>query len=116
MSSHVVKVTDLVIPSGSTESNVLYSKSDYQDGDGLTFFSPAVMPETITIYVSPVGDPSNPASPSDFRALQFNSTDQTLQAGKAETITLLPYKAIKLVASAAVAADRTIQVNKLIWA
>jgi hypothetical protein len=116
MSSHVVKVTDLVIPNGQTDSNIIYATRDFQDADGITIFSPAVMPETVTVYVSPVGEPNSPPSASDFRALQTANADQTLAAGKAETIILLPYKAIKVVASAAVAADRTFNVNKLMWA
>jgi hypothetical protein len=102
----------MVIANGATESNELLAKRDFQDADGITIFSPTVMPETVTVYVSGVENPSS----SDYRALQRNDLDFTLAAGKAETIALLPYKAIKLVASAAVAADRTFQVNKLFWA
>lgn len=112
MSSHVARLQDMVIPSGQTDSNVLLAHRDFSDADGITIFSPNVMPETVTVYVAGV---DNPAA-GDFRALQRNDLDFVLAAGKAETIALLPYKAIKLVASAAVAADRTFNVDKLFWA
>lgn len=116
MSSHVIVVQDLVIPNGATDSNILYAQPDYRDGDGITIFAPGVLPETVILYASPVGSPDAPPSASDFCAVQRNGVDFTVPQGKAETLDMLPYKAIKLVANGAVAGTRTFKVNKLVWA
>lgn len=117
MSYHTIAVSPLTIPNSGTDSNILYAHSDFRDGDSLKLYAPGTMPETVKVYVSPVGEPGSPPSASDWRILSTDSgTDTVLSAGHAISLDLPAFKAIKLVAGGAVAADRAITVTKGVWA
>lgn len=117
MSYHTIAVTALTILNGQTDSSILYAQPDFRDGDTLKLYAPGTMPETVKVYVSPVGSPSSPPQASDWRILSTDSgTDTVLSAGHALSLDLPAFKAIKLVAGGAVAADRVIAVTKGVWA
>lgn len=117
MSYHTIAASPLTIASGQTDSNVLYAEPDFRDGDTLKLYAPGTMPETVKVFVSPVGTPASPPSASDWRILSTDSgTDTVLSAGHALSLDLPAFKALKLVAGGAVAADRVVAVTKGVWA
>lgn len=93
--------TTLTILIGQTASEEL----DLTDGLGvrrvksITFFSPATLPETVTVHVAPQAG-------GTYQALQSGGTDFTLPANKATLLTGFTVGALKLVASVAVASGR----------
>ena len=117
MSYHTIALPDLVIANGATDSNILYAQPHFRDADTIKLYGPTVMPETVTVYVSPVGSEASPPAAGDWRVLVNDSgANVTVPAGKAISIDLPSYGAIKLVASGAVAAARTIAATKGMWA
>lgn len=97
-----VRLPDLVIPNAATESNVLSGK-ELAYLTAITIWSPDTLPEAVVVHTAPdaIGAP-------DFGAHQSGGVDITLPAAKATTITDIgTVGALKLVASVAVAADRT---------
>jgi hypothetical protein len=121
MSLHVIALPDLVIPNAGTDSNILLAHGlptapnmattgdGFRDADSITIFAPDTLPETVTVQV----DSSETAV--NFNPLFRGAADVTVPAGKAITIELLSFKALKVVAGAGVAAQRTFKVNKNVW-
>lgn len=121
MSLHQFSLPDLVIPNGQTESNVLLSAGlqagsmvttgdGYRDADSIGINAPDTLPETVTVHV----DTSEPGA-TNFNPLFRGGADVTVPAGKHTTIDLISFKALKLVAGAAVGAERRFRVNKSVW-
>lgn len=120
MSLHILDLPDLVIANGQTDSNVLFAAdlpagsmvttgNGFRDADSITIHPPDTLPEATVVNV----DNSEPVA-TNFSPLQRGGGDLTLPAGKAVTIELISFKAIKLVA-AAVGAERRFKVNKAVW-
>lgn len=85
----------LTIPVSGTQSNA----EELGGGvDMVTLYAPATLPETVTLHSSPDG--------VTFSAHQVTGADVTLAAGKARSVYPLRAHSIKLVAGAAVAAQR----------
>lgn len=121
MSLHHFSLPDLVIPNGQTESNVLLAHGlvvgsmvttgdGFRDADSITIHPPDTLPETVTVHV----DSSEPGA-TNFSPLQRGGVDVTVPAGKATTVELISFKAMKLVASGATGGIRTFKVNKAVW-
>lgn len=120
MGQHQFPLPDLVIPSGQTDSNVLLatgrptapamatSGDGFRDADSITISAPDTLPETVTVHVD------TDESAVNFNPL-FRGADVTIGAGKAVTIDLISFRALKLVAGAGVAAERRFEVNKAVW-
>lgn len=121
MSQHQISLPDLVIASGQTDSNVLKSEDrnattgiasgdGFRDADSISIHAPDTLPEAITVHVD------NAESAVNFNPLQRPAgTDVTIVAGKTITISDIAFKALKLVAGAAVGAARTFKVTKVVW-
>src|SRR5437868_637163 len=98
----------LSIPNGQTTSNVLSGAGVVQAALGATasmvVFTPATLPETVNIEVAPFIAPAA----GDWKRLQWQpGTDLLLAAAKAVNIPLVAgFKAFRIVAQAAVAAQR----------
>jgi hypothetical protein len=84
------------------------SGDGYRDADSITVFSPDTLPETVTLHVADVEG-------GNFNPLSRGGADVTFAAGKASTLELISWKAMKLVASGAVGAERRFKVNKSVW-
>lgn len=122
MSQHVFALPDLVIPNTQTDSNVLYAAGaptapnmattgdGFRDADSITIWGPDTLPETVTVHV----DSTEPQA-TNFNPLSRGGSDVTIPAGKAFTIELISFKALKLVAGVGVAAQRTFKVTKTVW-
>lgn len=107
MSSHVVPLDDIVVASGQTASNVLTARTHYRDADSITFFGPATLPETATLQSSDTEDGS-----SGWFNVSRGGVDVTIPAGKAVTLELPSFRAIRVLLSGAAGATRTFKVNK----
>jgi hypothetical protein len=97
-----------VIASGQTESNAFLASRDFRDADSITIWGPDTLPESVTVHVA---DNEAPAA-SDYAALSRGGADVTIPANKAITVELPSFRAMKLVAGAAVGAERRFKVNK----
>jgi hypothetical protein len=107
MAKHLHNVGTLSIPSGQTASQTYAVSSALGPLESLVFFTPATLPETVTVQASPI---ANPAA-SDWKTLQLTgtgaATDVTLAAGKAVSVALVAgFRAIRVVAGVGVAAQR----------
>jgi len=108
--SRVIRFT-LTIPSGQTSSNAAIGWMTYGGSSGVSIHSPAVLPETVNIQVSPLIDAK---SSTDSRLTWNNWFDGAPLAQQivpaagttASYVTLVTVGAIRLTATAAVAADR----------
>jgi hypothetical protein len=102
----------LTIANGQTVSNVLSGAGVVQAALGsanvTTIFTPATLPETVNVEVAPVINPQA----ADWKRLQWQpGTDLVLAAARAVNIPLIAaFKALRIVASGAVAADRAFRV------
>lgn len=112
MARHPYRFTDLTIPSGQTDSNVLSLSQDKVGigmGIGMTIYTPAAYTAAITVQLSPVDNPSA----GDWKTLQYvPGTDLTLVALKAVFISsgaLFGAKAMRIHSAGAEGADRTHQ-------
>lgn len=93
-------LSNLTILNGQTESGIADLRAaPYQGLTHLVFYAPATLPETVTLHSAT--DPT-----AVFGAHQSGGTDITLAAGKRTTVDIRGIGALRLVASAAVAADR----------
>lgn len=122
MSLHVIAMPDLVIPNTQTDSNILYaagaptapnmatSGEGFRDADSITIYAPDVLAETVTVQV----DSTEPVA-TNFNPLSRGGADVTIPAGKAITLELLSFKALKLVAGVGVAGTKTFKVTKSVW-
>jgi hypothetical protein len=107
MSRYNVNLPDLVIPAGGTRSNVL-TGSSLAGIESLAIFAPDVLDATVTFTVQ-VAHVASPAA-GDWADLQSGGTDVTLTADNAVVISSLPFEALSILASAAVAAERRFRV------
>jgi hypothetical protein len=102
----------LSIANGQTVSNVLSGAGVVQAALGtanvFNFFTPATLPETVNVEVAPFIAPQA----ADWKRLQWQpGTDLALAAAKAVNVPLIAaFKAIRLVAQGAVAAQRDFRV------
>lgn len=107
----IVRLTDLVIPTGQTDSNVL-TDADFDDADLLTIYGTAPIEGTIAILVSFRTDPGI----ADWRLFGSNNhsaTDPGLKLANFSTRTIpVAFRAIKVSASLAQTAPRTHPVTK----
>lgn len=101
-----VFVTNLVIPNGGTESNELLM-SDVEDAESITIFAPATLPEATKVQVANTRSPVS----ADWRDLDEGAGDIAIGAGQARVLDFLSFSALRL-SAAAVAAERTFNVNK----
>ena len=111
MSGFVINLDDLVIANGQTASNVLIARLHYRDAFTLTFYSPATLPETVTLQASNTEDGS-----SGWFNVSRAGADFLMTIGKALTLEEPNYTALRLLAGGAVAAQRTFKVTKEVWA
>jgi hypothetical protein len=106
MSRYNVNLPDLVIPAGGTRSNVL-TGGLLAGLESLAIFAPDVLDAaTFTVQVAHV---ANPAA-GDWADLQSGGTDVTLTADNVVVIPSLPFEALSILSSAAVAAERRFRV------
>lgn len=90
----------LTIANGQTVSDVLNLQGlGTRHVFGITFRSPATLPETVTLEVSETAT-------GTFEPYQSGGTDITLAAGESTPVTEVIAGALRLVAGSAVAADR----------
>ena len=122
MSLHIIAMPDMVIANGATDSNIAYAAGSptapnmattgdgFRDADSITIYAPDTLPETVTIHV----DSSEPAA-TNFDPLQRGGADVTVPAGKAVTLDLISFKAMKLVSGVGTGGIRTFKVTKAVW-
>ena len=110
---------DLVIPNGSTMSQVFNGVYVYHDAiGGIQIYSPAVLPESVYIEVNKDQLATN-SSPGWEEIETFDDTGASIRlfvpgAGKSQTYTeMVTAGSFRLRSTAAVAADRVFQCNKL---
>lgn len=121
MGQHQMPLPDLVVQSAATDSNVLLATGapiapemattgdGFRDADAITIFAPDTLPEVATVHVDSAETAVN------FNPLQRGGADVTIAAGKAVTIELISFKALKIVLGGAAGATRTFKVNKSVW-
>lgn len=97
----MIRLPDLVIPIGTAESNAVSLEQQYIHS--LCLWSPAVLPETVTVYVSPGGSVWQPLFSNGVAVTVPVSAAPVLSAGPA------PWRSVKLVSAGNVAAARTFQ-------
>lgn len=113
MARHPYRFTDLTIPNGQTDSNVLSLSQDRVGlgmGINMTIYTPAAYTAAITVQLSPV---DNPAA-GDWKTLQYPvpGTDLVLTAGKAvfiNAVGLFGARAMRIHSAGAEGADRVHQ-------
>lgn len=118
MSRHNTPLPDLVVANAATLSNVLTERGyptapnmatdgfGFRDGDNITIEAPAVLAEVATVQVAEL------ESGGTFDALVRGGADVTIAAGKAVSIELLSFKALRISLGGAAAAQRTFKVTK----
>lgn len=108
MARHVARIGQLTIPAGGTASPALstlqFSRAGVGSAVGILIAAPATLPESVSVQVLPAGS-------SEWRVLQSGGVDVTVAAGKAIVLSPAPFNDIRLLAGAAVAADRTFDVD-----
>lgn len=121
MGMHQMPLPDLVIASAGTDSNILLSAGaptapnmattgdGFRDADSITIFAPDTLPETVTVHVD------SAESAVNFNPLQRGGADVVIAAGKAVTIELISFKALRLISGVGTAATRTFKVIKGVW-
>lgn len=121
MSKHTMPLPDLVIANGQTDSNVLKSHGvptapdmattgdGFRDADTITINAPDTLPEAVVVHVD------SAESTVNFNPLMRDGGQVLLSPGEAVTIDGLSFKALKLVATPAVAGTRTFKVTKEVW-
>lgn len=112
MAKHLHDLGTLSILNGQTVSNALSGAGVVQATLGslasMVIFTPATLPETVNVEVAPILSPSA----GDWKRLQWQpGTDLVLAAAKAVNIPLTAgFRAFRLVAQGAVAAQRDFRV------
>ncbi len=118
MSRHNTPLPDLVVANGQVLSNVLTERGyptapnmttdgfGYRDADSVTIEAPAVLAEVATLQVAEL------ESGGTFDNLVRGGADVTIAAGKAVTVELLSFKAMRISLGGAAAAQRTFKVTK----
>lgn len=97
------KITTITISNGQTDSaEITLHGANGARALTLNFISPASLPETVNIEL---GDGAS----GNYGRLQSGGTDITLSAGKCTVVDSIVAVTLKLVATGAVAADRTFQ-------
>lgn len=121
MGLHQMPLPDIVVQPAATDSNILLSAGaptapnmvttgdGFRDADSITIFAPDTLPETATVHVD------SAESAVNFDPLQRAGVDVAIGAGKAVTIELISFKALKIVLSVGAAATRTFKVVKGVW-
>lgn len=122
MGQHMFALPDLVIPNGTALSNVLTATgaptapnmatdgAGFRDADSISIAAPATLPEATTVQVS-----MDESGAEGWHNLVRGGADVTIAAGKAVTVELISFKAIRLSAGGNVAAQRTFKVTKGVW-
>ena len=101
MRNYPVKLADLVIGNGNTESNeVSLLKTRYR---GLAIFSPGTLTGTITVEVSPDG--------TNFMTLRSGGSDVAIAIDECVVIDFVAYQEIRLKSGSAEGDERTFQVR-----
>ena len=101
----IVDCPNIVIAIGATSSNVVGASTTYEDAMTIGIEAPAILAETVTIYVSKDG--------TNFSILNDGATNVlTPAAGLACSYPAFPWKYFKFVAGGAVAAARTFKMTK----
>lgn len=96
-------LTDLVIASGTDESNVL-DRAEFKWADGFIIGAPGTLTGTITIEVSLDGG-------STYHTLQSAGSDVAIGAGDAVTIDMKAWDKLRLASSGNEGATRTFKVK-----
>lgn len=108
MARHVARIGSLTIPAGQTASPGLstlqFSKVGVGTAAGLLISGPSTLPESVVVQILPSGS-------AVWRTLQSGGADVAVGAGKAVVISPTPFFDLRLLASAAVAADRTFDID-----
>lgn len=111
MGRHLHNLGTISIANGQTDSPIFGAgtpgaQSVLGSIASIVIFTPAVLPEVITLLVSPLD--SNQVAPNDFKTLQWQpAAVLTLTAGVAMNIPLVAgFRSFKIHAGAAVAAQR----------
>lgn len=101
----IVQCENIVIQNGGTSSNVVKASEVYEDAMTIGLEAPAILAETVTIYVSQDG--------TNFSILNDGAVNVTTPtAGLACSYPSFPWKYFKLVAGGAVGATRTFKMSK----
>ncbi len=103
MSGTAVGVDPIVIESGQTISVNTLGRALVRHIEGVEFYAPATLPETVTVQVTSDGG-------ATWVAHQEAGADITLIAAKATIVRPIACNGIRLVAGGAVAAERSIGV------
>lgn len=105
MGLQVKLLTDLVIASSGTDSNVL-GVAELNDAEKLIIYPPAALTGTVTVEVS--------QDNLTFTTLEKDGSDIAITAGKAIELENPAFRYMKVVSDMAEAAERTFQITKLI--
>lgn len=108
MSGQIVSMGTLSIAAGQTDSAALLATRDFREADSISIFAPAVLPETVTLQ----GAPNESPAAGDWMTVSRGGADVSVPAGKVVTIELPSFKALRLHAGGAVAAQRDFPMNK----
>lgn len=99
----------MTIANGGTDSGAYAVQSTLGSLDRITFFAPTTLPETVTLQAAPIDNPS--AGDWKTYTWQPGAVDIAFTAAKALNVPLIGgFRAIRLHATAPVAADRIFQV------
>lgn len=112
MSLSMVSGPSFVVPSGQANSQAVHVEHSISDADVMSIYSPATLPETANLQLSPDYDASAPSSATWVDADATNAPVGT--AGQFKTIqtTYLVARAIRVHLNGNAAASRTFITNK----
>lgn len=109
MPRHLHGPFTLTIVNAASDSGTYAVQSTLGSLDRITFFAPATLPETVTLQVSPIDSPT--AGDWKTYTWQPGAVDIAFTAAKALNVPLIGgFRAIRLHATAPVAADRVFQI------
>lgn len=102
MARHLVDIGTLTIAAAGTASNIIVSKVGFGGATDLTIIGPTALTSVVSVQVS---EKENAAA-GDMRTLQFQGTDVLVVAGKATIVPGVAFKALRILAAGAEAAQR----------
>lgn len=100
------QIAILTIASGATASNAV-SRVTMDGMESLGIYAPTTLLESVKVQVAPTESPVA----GDWKALKSGGADVTLPADSCTVLSERPFGALRLLAAAAVAADRVFQVS-----
>lgn len=109
MPRHRIWLPNLVIANGQVASNEISLTAGINTKVALgtlvdlIIYSPATLPETVSVQIAPIEAPGA----GDWSVVYVGGSDVTLPAGRAIVVPVGAAAALRLLAGAAVGADRT---------